>query len=249
MTLRKSPISGDSKKRRSKKELAIITNSAQQAQAFPQNNEYKTLHPKNENQRKYLQSLIENTITIASGPPGTAKTLLALYYAFHQKKMGNFDKIYYIKPFVGSKWERDIGAVPGEPEDKLAFAMLDPVKLNLTVFMSEGESKYHIEKKNIEPVLFANIRGASYRNAIILVDEAQNVPPEAIKTALTRLGAGSKMIVLGDPRQSDIDIPINGLSDAVRRLAGIPEIGIINFTKEDIVRHGLIKTILERYGE
>jgi phosphate starvation-inducible PhoH-like protein len=163
--------------------------------------------------------------------------------------MGNFDKIYYIKPFVGSKWERDIGAVPGEPEDKLAFAMLDPVKLNLTVFMSEGESKYHIEKKNIEPVLFANIRGASYRNAIILVDEAQNVPPEAIKTALTRLGAGSKMIVLGDPRQSDIDIPINGLSDAVRRLAGIPEIGIINFTKEDIVRHGLIKTILERYGE
>jgi phosphate starvation-inducible protein PhoH and related proteins len=249
MVLRKGSSAGEKKTRRSKKETAIITNSLQQSEAFPQSNEYKTLHPKNDNQRKYLQSLIDNTITIASGPPGTAKTLLALYYAFHQRKSGAIDKIYYIKPFVGSKWERDIGSVPGEAEDKLAFAMLDPVKLNLTVFMSEGECRYHIEKKNIEPVLFANIRGASYRNAIILLDEAQNVPPEAIKTALTRLGTGSKIVIMGDPRQSDIDIPVNGLSDAVKRLAGIPEIGIVNFTKDDIVRHGLIKTILQRYGE
>jgi phosphate starvation-inducible PhoH-like protein len=249
MTIRKSAQSGESKKRKPKTEAAYITNSKQQIETLHSSSEYKVLYPKNDNQLRYLESLINNTITIASGPPGTAKTLLALYYAFNQKKVGNYEKIYYIKPFVGSKWEKDIGAMPGEAEDKLGFAMLDPVRLNLTVFMSAGECSYHIEKKTIEPVLFANIRGASYRDAIIILDEAQNVPPEAIKTVLTRMGAGSKVIVIGDPRQSDINIPVNGLGDAINRLAGVPGIGIVKFTNDDIVRHGLIKTILQRYGE
>lgn len=232
-----------------RKNAEVITTPQRQQEFFQdyKNSKYKELHPKNVNQRRYLQSLADNTITIAMGAPGTAKTLLALYYGFHQRQQGNIDKIYYIKPHVGSQWERDIGALPGEMNEKLNGLILDPVKDNLTVFMSEGESAYHLEKGTVEAKLFANIRGATFRDCLLILDEAQNVPPAAVKTFLTRIGSNCTAVISGDPRQCDINLPINGLSDCAKRLRGMQDVGIIEFTHQDIVRHPRIAEILARY--
>jgi phosphate starvation-inducible PhoH-like protein len=236
-------------KRRTKTKLIIEPQEQQNFFSNTEQSKYKVLHPKNEKQKQYLESLYSNTITIAIGCPGTAKTLLALYYGFLLIQSKQIDKIYYIKPNVGSKWERDIGATPGELKDKLNDALLDPVKDNLPVFMSAGEIEYHLNKGTIEAKLFANIRGATFRNCMCILDEAQNVPPEAVKTFLTRLGQNCKMVIMGDPNQTDIDLKCsrNGLMDVAMRLDKLVGVGLVKFGKEDIVRHGLIKQILERY--
>jgi phosphate starvation-inducible PhoH-like protein len=236
-------------RKRKRLKVELITDYRHQKEFFkePENTKYKVLHPKNENQKKYLKSLEENTITIAVGCPGTAKTLLALYYGFKLIESRQITKIYYIKPNVGSRWERDIGATPGEMKDKLNDLVLDPVKDNLPVFMSIGEMNYHLDKGTIEAKLFANIRGATFRDCIVILDECQNVPPEAVKTFLTRMGTNCKMVVCGDERQQDVNLHHNGLTDVVSRLKNLSGVGIVRFTREDIVRNGLIKQILERY--
>jgi len=234
-----------------KKKCKVITNQQEQQNFFnnTEPSKYKVLHPKNEKQKQYLESLHNNTITIAIGCPGTAKTLLALYYGFLLIQAKQIEKIYYIKPHVGSKWEKDIGATPGDLKDKLNDTLMDPVKDNLPVFMSSGEIEYHMNKGTVESKLFANIRGATFRNCMVILDEAQNVPPDAVKTFLTRLGQNCKMVIMGDPGQTDIDLKCsrNGLVDVAMRLDKLSGVGLVKFAKEDIVRHGLIKQILERY--
>jgi phosphate starvation-inducible PhoH-like protein len=235
------------KKKRSKVEY--ITDHKRQKEIFqePQSTKYKVLHPKNERQREYLKNLQDNQITFGVGCPGTAKTLLALYYGFLLIQARQINKIYYIKPNVGCKWERDIGATPGELKEKLNDILLDPVRDNLPVFMSPGEMQYHLDKGTVEALLFSNMRGKTFRDCLVILDEAQNVPPEAVKTFLTRIGSNCKMVVCGDPNQSDVNIPVNGLVDALKRLKNLPDIGFVHFTREDIVRNGIIKSILERY--
>ena len=233
------------------KKAETITEAKHQQDFFNdpdyKNSKYKVLHPKNDHQRQYLESLATNNITIAIGPPGTAKTLLALYYGFVQRQQGNLEKIYYLKPHVGCSWERDIGATPGTLKEKLGDVLLDPVKDNLPVFMSAGEAAYHLDKGTVEAKLFANIRGATFRDCLVLLDEAQNLPPEAVKTFLTRLGSNCTMVICGDPNQQDVKLINNGLLDCAHRLYNLKGVGIVEFTREDVVRHGLIKHILDRY--
>ena len=238
-------------RKRKRPKVESITDYKHQKEFFaePESTKYRVLYPKNENQKKYLESLEKNTITIAVGCPGTAKTLLALYYGFLLVQARQINKIYYIKPNVGSKWERDIGATPGELQEKLSDIVLDPVKDNLPCFMTRGEMEYHLNKGTIEPKLFANIRGETFRDCLAILDEAQNIPPEAVKTFLTRLGTNCKMVICGDELQQDVNLPRNGLTDVVGRLKNLSDVGIVRFTREDIVRNGLIKQILERYED
>jgi len=234
-------------KDRKKKPLDIPEESIKQETQ----NKYLQLHPKSENQAKYLKSLNDNTITIASGPSGCAKTLFALYYGFHLISFRRIEKIIYIKPNVGMKWERDIGALPGNAQEKMS-PLIRPVLDNLSVFMPVHQAKYYIEKGTVEAMLLSDCRGVTFNNCMAILDESQNVPPAGIKAFLTRCGRDAtgqdtKMVLAGDPHQCDVPILTNGISDAMQRLEGVKNVGIIQFSKKDSFRSEIIRDVLDKY--
>jgi phosphate starvation-inducible protein PhoH and related proteins len=213
---------------------------------------YSQLFPKSENQAKYWKSLNTNTITIASGPSGCAKTLFALRYGFELIAHRYIEKIIYIKPNVGMKWERDIGALPGDAKEKMN-PLIRPVLDNLSVFMPVHQAKYYIDKGVVEAMLLSDCRGVTFNNCLAILDESQNVPPAGIKAFLTRCGRDSrgndtKMVLAGDPNQCDVaGLFTNGISDAMDRLEGVKNVGIIRFTKKDSFRSEIIRDILDKY--
>jgi phosphate starvation-inducible PhoH-like protein len=116
---------------------------------------------------------------------------------------------------------------------------------------SQGAAEYLLNKKIIEPILLEDIRGRSLNESFVIVDEAQNFLPQQIKTCLTRVGKDSKICLIGDTKQTDMDVfrRENGLIDAVHRLSNLSEVGIVEFAKEDIVRNSVIAHILDRYDD
>jgi len=119
------------------------------------------------------------------------------------------------------------------------------------IMHSHGAAEYLLNKKIIEPVLLEDIRGRSLNEAFVIVDEAQNFLPSQIKTVLTRVGKDSKILLIGDTKQTDMEVfrRENGLVDAIHRLRNLSEVGVIEFGKEDIVRNSVIAHILDRYDD
>lgn len=192
-----------------------------------------------------------NTVTLAHGCAGTGKTLIALHYGLFGIASGDYDKVYYVRSDVGVEFQRGRGALPGDLSEKIA-PLIAPVLDNLPCIMrSQGAAEYLLNKKIIEPVLLEDIRGRSLNEAFIIVDEAQNFLPSHIKTCLSRVGKDSKICLIGDTKQTDLDVfrRENGLVDAIHRLRNLHEVGIVEFEKEDIVRNSVIAHILDRYED
>ncbi len=192
-----------------------------------------------------------NTVTLAHGCAGTGKTLLALHYGLYGIASGDFDKVYYVRSDVGVEYQRGRGALPGDLSEKIA-PLIAPVLDNLPCIMrSHGAAEYLLNKKIIEPVLLEDIRGRSLNEAFIIVDEAQNFLPSHIKTCLSRVGKDSKICLIGDTKQTDLEVfrRENGLVDAIHRLRQLSEVGVVEFQKEDIVRNSVIAHILDRYDD
>lgn len=202
-------------------------------------------------QEEFWNLLSKNTVTIAAGHAGTGKTLIALHYGLVGVSEGNFDKIYYVRSDVGVELQRGRGSLPGEMSEKMA-PLVAPIYDNLPCIMrSQGAAEYLLSKKIIEPILLEDIRGRSLNNSFVIVDEAQNFLSTHCKTALSRVGKDSKICLIGDTRQADLDAfrRDNGLLDAIHRLKNLEQVGIIQFQKEDIVRNSVIAHILERYED
>ena len=202
-------------------------------------------------QEELWNTLKRNTVTIASGHAGTGKTLIALHYGLFGIAQGQFDKVYYVRSDVGVEFQRGRGALPGDLSEKIA-PLIAPVLDNLPCIMhSHGAAEYLLNKKIIEPVLLEDIRGRSLNEAFIIVDESQNFLPSQIKTVLTRVGKDSKILLIGDTKQTDMEVfrRENGLVDAIHRLRQLSEVGIVEFQKEDIVRNSVIAHILDRYDD
>ena len=202
-------------------------------------------------QDEMWRSIDTNTITIAHGSAGTGKTLVALWKGLTGVKEGRYDQVYYIRSDVGVEFQRGRGALPGDFSEKVR-PLLGPVLDNLNVmYRSPGAADYIINKQIIEPILLEDIRGRSLNNAFVILDEAQNLLPSHVKTCLTRLGSGSKMCMIGDTRQVDLDVfdRHNGLLDATYRLKDLREVAIVRFEKEDIVRNSVIAEVLDRYDD
>lgn len=202
-------------------------------------------------QEEMWKSIDTNTITIAHGSAGTGKTLVALWKGLTGVKEGRYDQVYYIRSDVGVEFQRGRGALPGDFSEKVR-PLLGPVLDNLNVmYRSAGAADYIINKQIIEPILLEDIRGRSLNNAFVILDEAQNLLPNHVKTCLTRLGSGSKMCMIGDTRQADLDVfdRNNGLLDATYRLKDLREVAIVRFEKEDIVRNSVIAEVLDRYDD
>lgn len=205
----------------------------------------KTIDARSPLQQEYLRTLMAKDLTFASGPAGTGKTYLAVAAAVHMLMYREVDRIILSRPAVeaGEK----LGFLPGDLNAKL-----DPYLRPLYDALFEMLPQEHINKLmesgEIEIAPLAFMRGRTLSNSFIILDEAQNTTPSQMKMFLTRLGMGSKMVVTGDISQ--IDLPANqssGLVDAMKKLEKIPEIGLINFSHKDVVRHPLSAKIVDMY--
>ena len=208
-------------------------------------------YPKTDSQEDLWSSLNKNTVTIAVGPAGVGKTLVALWWGLAAVKQDALQKIIYIRSDVGCAHQRGRGALPGTIDEKMA-PLIGPVTDNLAVMTkSNGAAEYLTSKGIVQSMMLEDVRGRSFNDCLIIFDEAQNSTPDQIKTVLSRTGENSRIIVTGDTRQIDLDVfkTNNGLLDCYHRLSNLNSVGRVQFTKSDIVRNGVIADILAAYED
>jgi phosphate starvation-inducible PhoH-like protein len=201
------------------------------------------IRPRTPGQQKLLDVLASSTVTFATGPAGTGKTFLAIAYAVSCLKNNSAQRLVLTRPVVESG-ER-LGFLPGTLEEKI-----DPYLRPLWDALVECDYDPTAHADQVEIAPLAYMRGRTLKNAIVLLDEAQNATAEQMKMLLTRLGEGSRIIVTGDERQSDLmGSRPNGLTDFMQRHEGreIEGIGVIRMTKADVVRHPLVARLLDLY--
>ncbi len=201
------------------------------------------LQARTEAQGMYLAALQSSEIVFAIGPAGTGKTYVAAAWAAQQLMDKRIDKIVVTRPNVEAGEE--MGHLPGELEEKFA-PYLAPFREVMIERMGKGHYEYCLKAEYILPKPVGFMRGETFNDAVVIVDEAQNLTPEQMKMILTRIGQNCLMIIDGDPQQCDLDGP-SGLMDAVHRLHDLKGIRVVEFTEDDIVRNGLIKGILKAY--
>jgi phosphate starvation-inducible PhoH-like protein len=199
------------------------------------------------NQQKLVQSVSENDLVFALGPAGTGKTFVSVALAVRALKNKEVKKIIITRPAVEAG--ENLGFLPGDLKEKID-PYLRPIYDALNDMISFEKLKFYMEREVIEIAPLAYMRGRTLHNAFILLDEAQNTTPMQMKMFLTRMGPDSKMIVTGDTSQ--IDLPSNqksGLKEAVRILNQTKGIGFVELNERDVVRHKLVRDIIEAYGK
>lgn len=207
----------------------------------------KYIKVKNINQFKYLETIDDSTITFGVGPAGTGKTFLAVASAVKMYSENKIKKIVLTRPAVEAG-ER-LGYLPGDLSQKID-PYLVPLFDSLEYFFGNETLKYLIEKRNIEIVPLAYMRGRTLNDACIILDEAQNATISQIKMFLTRLGENSKMIITGDETQIDLNNKtFSGLKKTRKTLSSIEEVSVLEFENTDIVRNKIVSKILEIFPD
>lgn len=203
---------------------------------------FQGITAKNLAQQLYLEAIERSDVVFGIGSAGTGKTYVAASYAAEKLFYREINKIIVTRPNVEAS--RSMGFLPGELEEKYA-PYLEPFEGVFT--RAFGKSLYDLFRKRgqIEPKPLGFMRGATFDNAIVLVDECQNMTDKEFKLLLTRIGENTKVIFSGDSRQ--VDIPDSGLMNTIERLKFIPEIETIEFFPQDIVRSNLCKQIILEY--
>ena len=207
----------------------------------------KNIKIKNLNQLKYLETIEKSIITFGIGPAGTGKTFLAVASAVKMYSEELIKKIVLTRPAVEAG-ER-LGYLPGDLSQKID-PYLVPLFDSLEYFLGNETLQYLIEKRNIEIVPLAYMRGRTLNDACIILDEAQNAKVSQIKMFLTRLGENSKMIITGDESQIDlINKDFSGLKKTRKSISNIDEISVVEFQNTDIVRNKIVSKILEVFPD
>ena len=203
------------------------------------------IKPKTVGQRKYIDAIKNNTVTIGVGPAGTGKTYLAVAAAVSAFRAKEISRIILTRPAVEAG--ESLGFLPGDLQQKVD-PYLRPLYDALYDMLGAENFQKCQERGDIEVAPLAYMRGRTLDDSFIILDEAQNTTCEQMKMFLTRLGFNSKAVVTGDVTQ--IDLPkgkTSGLKDAVRILKGIDDIAIRRLTAKDVVRHRLVQEIIKAY--
>ena len=199
----------------------------------------RPIKPKTIGQKKYIESVLKNTITIGVGPAGTGKTYLAVAAAVAAFRERKVNRIILTRPAVEA----------GELQSKVDPYLRPLYDALFDMLGAETYQKY-LERGNIEVAPLAYMRGRTLDDSFIILDEAQNTSCEQMKMFLTRMGFNSKMVITGDVTQ--IDLPtdkMSGLKQAVRVLKDVEGIGICELTDQDVVRHVMVQRIIKAYAD
>lgn len=203
------------------------------------------LEPKTESQKRYLNAIKNFTLTFGLGPAGTGKTYIAGALAAQMLEDRAVEKILITRPVVEAG--ESLGFLPGELEEKYE-PYLQPLRAVFNERLGKSSTDYFLKSGKIEPVPLAYMRGMTFKNCVVILDEAQNVTPLQMKLFLTRIGEDCTVIINGDLDQKDIPGP-SGLEDAVNRISYIPSVKVIRFGMNDIVRSGLVSEIVAAYSK
>jgi phosphate starvation-inducible PhoH-like protein len=205
----------------------------------------KTIVPRTGAQTEYMDALARDDMIFALGPAGTGKTYLAVAQAVAMLIGGQVDRLILSRPAVEAG-ER-LGFLPGDMKEKVD-PYLRPLYDALYDMLPTEQVERRIASGEIEIAPIAFMRGRTLNDAFIILDEAQNTTPQQMKMFLTRFGMRARMVICGDPRQTDLPRGVeSGLADAVTKLEGIPRIATVRFGAADVVRHPLVGRIVEAY--
>src|SRR5690554_6531194 len=205
------------------------------------------IKPKSANQRKLVEASYNNDLVFALGPAGTGKTYIAVALAIRALKNKEVRRIIITRPAVEAG--ENLGFLPGDLQEKLD-PYLRPIYDALSDMVPSEKLKFYQETRVIEIAPLAYMRGRTLHDAFVLLDEAQNTTSEQIKMFLTRMGPNSKVIITGD--QTQVDLPTrqkSGLSESLRVLKDVKGIGVVKLSGKDVMRHKLVKAIIEAYDK
>lgn len=207
----------------------------------------KEIKARTKGQVEYLQSLRDNYITVCIAGPGAGKTMVAVCYALNMLTNKEIDKIIVTRPMVEAKGENDLGALPGEVNDKLNLYMLPMLDVFERTLGKEKLANY-IEHGKIQMLPLGYMRGLSLYKTCLIADEFENSNITLAKLLVTRLGESSKIVICGDPIQQDAhgESGLNYLANALQNVHGA---GIIRMSNEDIVRHPMIVRMLNAFEQ
>ena len=207
----------------------------------------KPIKPKTLGQKRYVDAIKKNTITLGIGPAGTGKTYLAVAAAVAAFRDKQVNRIILTRPAVEAG-DR-LGFLPGDVQSKVDPYLRPLYDALFDMLGAETYNKY-LERGSIEVAPLAYMRGRTLDDSFIILDEAQNTSREQMKMFLTRLGFGSKIVITGDITQ--IDLPrdtVSGLKEAMRVLDGVEDIAICRLNEADVVRHVIVQRIIKAYEE
>ena len=205
----------------------------------------KTIIPKSFGQKKYFEALNKFELVFGLGPAGTGKSYLAVAKGIHMLKKGLIEKIILTRPAVEAG-ER-LGFLPGDMKEKID-PYLRPIYDALYEMMPADRVEKKIQSGEIEIAPLAFMRGRTFTNSFVIVDEAQNTTSIQMKMVLTRIGEGSRMVINGD--LSQVDLPkgqISGLNESKKILSKIKDIRIISLDANDVIRHPIVAKIIKAY--
>jgi phosphate starvation-inducible PhoH-like protein len=220
--------------------------------ALPEDGLYRTHHgrvvrPRTPNQQKYADLIDTHDLTFGVGPAGTGKTYLAVACALRALESRKVEKVILSRPVVEAG-ER-LGFLPGDLMEKVN-PYLRPLYDAFLAMLGPERFRTWRDNDVVEIVPLAYMRGRTFEDAFMILDEAQNTTPEQIKMFLTRMGAGSKAVVTGDLTQTDLPARTeSGLQRVIKVLKGVDGIATIALNESDVVRHPLVKKIIRAYDQ
>ncbi|HPG42498.1 MAG TPA: PhoH family protein [Acholeplasmataceae bacterium] len=228
-----------------KDELAGVFDLYKNRKRILVNDQGRSIYPKTFNQKTYVEMMAHHDLVFGVGPAGTGKTYLAVAQAVADLKNNKVKKLILTRPVVEAG--ESLGFLPGDLKEKVD-PYLVPLYDALYEMLGTQTTLSLMEKGVIEIAPLAYMRGRTLENAFVILDEAQNTTKVQMKMFLTRLGFASKMVITGDPSQSDLPKGVpSGLYQALGLLDHLDDIKIVTFDKLDVVRHPLVQRILERY--
>jgi phosphate starvation-inducible PhoH-like protein len=205
----------------------------------------KVVNPRSPNQSLYIDAMRKNDMVFGIGPAGTGKTFLAVAAAVEMYRSGDVERLVFTRPAVEAG-ER-LGFLPGDLLEKID-PYLRPIYDSLRELMPGETVQKKMLSGDIEIAPLAFMRGRTLKNAFVVLDEAQNTTAMQMKMFLTRMGQGTRMVITGDPTQTDLPTSTtSGLKQAIDILKDIPEVSFVHFDKSDVVRHKLVSKIIHAY--
>ena len=208
-------------------------------------NKIVPLEAKTDNQKDYIRTIIENDVIFCSGPSGSGKSFVASGVASEHLHAKKIEKIIVTRPLVCAG--KDVGSLPGELFEKIA-PYQGPMQENLKYFLTQAYYGLYVNEGKICYAPLETMRGATFHNAYMLLDEAQNCTFDQIKMFITRMGQNSKVLINGDVDQTDLR-GRSGLHECIDRLSSVEGVGICELNYSDIQRNGLLGRILQALEE